>query len=90
MHRLAAAGAMLIATTAAPACAATGDPVAQGPKNVPDFAPAFPEQTRAPAMTLRARARRANPWRRGSSIPGGWRSCPTAASSSPNGPDGCA
>ena len=51
MHRLAAAGAMLIATTAAPACAATGDPVAQGPKNVPDFAPAFPEQTRAPAMT---------------------------------------
>lgn len=40
--------ATALALLAAPAFAA--DPVPQGPKNVPDFAPAFPEQTRAPAM----------------------------------------
>ena len=43
--RFAATALALLAT---PAFAA--DPVPQGPKNVPDFAPAFPEQTRAPAM----------------------------------------
>ena len=29
---------------------ALAEPVAQGPKNVPEFAPAWPNQTRAPAM----------------------------------------
>jgi glucose/arabinose dehydrogenase len=42
----AVAGATLLATTAACAQAA---PVEQGPPNVPEFQPAFPEQTRAPA-----------------------------------------
>lgn len=37
----------LVAAGAAPALAA---PVDQGPKNVPEFAPAFENQTRAPAM----------------------------------------
>ena len=50
MHRLAAAGALVFATIVTPACAQTGEPVAQGPKNVPGFEPAFPEQTRAPAL----------------------------------------
>jgi glucose/arabinose dehydrogenase len=35
---------------APPAHAQSGAPVEQGPKNVPEFEPAFPEQTRAPAM----------------------------------------
>lgn len=39
--------ATLLALFALPAFA---EPVAQGPKNVPDFQPAFPEQTRAPEM----------------------------------------
>jgi glucose/arabinose dehydrogenase len=39
--------AAALALLAVPAFA---EPVAQGPKNVPDFEPAFPEQTRAPEM----------------------------------------
>ncbi|QDY68895.1 PQQ-dependent sugar dehydrogenase [Qingshengfaniella alkalisoli] len=40
-----------IALTLGPsACAQSGDPVQQGRPNVPEFAPAFPEQTRAPAV----------------------------------------
>lgn len=46
-HLLAAAVATLLATAAEAQIAA---PVEQGPKNVPEFQPAFPEQTRAPAM----------------------------------------
>lgn len=34
-----------------PTVALAADPVAQGPKNVPEFEPAFANQTRAPAMT---------------------------------------
>lgn len=34
-----------------PTAALAADPVAQGPKNVPEFEPAFVNQTRAPAMT---------------------------------------
>ena len=41
--------AALLAGTAA--FAQSDSPVEQGPPNVPDFHPAFPEQTRAPAMT---------------------------------------
>jgi glucose/arabinose dehydrogenase len=43
---LAAAATLL----AGAACAQSADPVEQGPPNVPAFRPAFPEQTRAPAM----------------------------------------
>ena len=32
----------------------TGEPVEQGPKNVPEFEPEFPEQTRAPAVATQA------------------------------------
>jgi glucose/arabinose dehydrogenase len=47
--RFAASG---LATAATPlAGAACGRPVEQGPPNVPGFQPAFPEQTRAPALT---------------------------------------
>lgn len=50
-----AATALALLAAPAFAAAALADPVPQsvpqGPKNVPDLAPAFPEQTRAPAMT---------------------------------------
>lgn len=57
-------------TIAIPACAEQhSEPVAQGPKNVPEFSPAWPNQTRAPAldsgMTLaveRVAEGLANPW----------------------------
>ena len=48
MHRLAATA--ILAALAAPAFAQSGDPIDQGPKNVPDFEPAWPTQTRAPAQ----------------------------------------
>jgi glucose/arabinose dehydrogenase len=45
---------LAVLLAAAPACAQStdpaGDPVPQGPKNVPAFDPAFPGQTRAPAL----------------------------------------
>jgi aldose sugar dehydrogenase len=41
------ASALLVAPLAG---AQTGQPVEQGPPNVPEFQPAFPEQTRAPAQ----------------------------------------
>ena len=43
---LTGAGALMLSSVA---CAQTAEPVAQGIKNVPEFEPAFPEQTRAPA-----------------------------------------
>ena len=52
LTRLTAVAAL---TTALPACAQTdagdGNYVVQGQKNVPEFEPAFPNQTRAPAMS---------------------------------------
>jgi glucose/arabinose dehydrogenase len=45
---VAGAGALAAAGACAQTPSAQGDPVAQGPKNVPEFEPAFPEQTRAP------------------------------------------
>lgn len=44
---LASAVALLAATAA---CAQSDSPVEQGAPNVPEFSPAFPEQTRAPAV----------------------------------------
>ncbi len=44
-------GALALALAVAPAWAGQhGAPVAQGPKNVPEFEPAFENQTRAPAL----------------------------------------
>ena len=43
------AASMAALVGAAPAWAQSGAPVEQGPPNVPAFAPAFAEQTRAPA-----------------------------------------
>jgi len=42
--------AMIFATLASGAAAQSDAPVPQGAPNVPEFSPAFPEQTRAPAM----------------------------------------
>ncbi|HRO11675.1 PQQ-dependent sugar dehydrogenase [Amaricoccus sp.] len=51
MPRLAASGLATAATLlAGVACAQSDSPVDQGPPNVPAFRPAFPEQTRAPAL----------------------------------------
>jgi glucose/arabinose dehydrogenase len=41
--------ATIAIVAAASACAQSGSPVSQGAPNVPDFEPAFPDQTRAPA-----------------------------------------
>ncbi|MEC8796426.1 MAG: PQQ-dependent sugar dehydrogenase, partial [Pseudomonadota bacterium] len=41
----------VLLTLCLPTAALAADPVAQGPKNVPEFEPAFANQTRAPAMT---------------------------------------
>jgi aldose sugar dehydrogenase len=48
--RLAAILGMTTLMSAPIACAQAGDPVQQGSPNVPEFEPAFPEQTRAPAV----------------------------------------
>ncbi|MGG7643752.1 PQQ-dependent sugar dehydrogenase [Rhodovulum sp. YNF3179] len=48
--RLTCLVAAVLAALALPAAAQTGAPVDQGPRNVPEFSPAFPNQTRAPAM----------------------------------------
>ena len=50
MPRLAAGLATAATLLAGAACAQSPDPVEQPPPNVPDFNPAFPEQTRAPAL----------------------------------------
>ena len=50
MRRSTCAAALALLMLAPAAVGQTLRPVAQGPKNVPSFAPAFPEQTRAPAV----------------------------------------
>ncbi|MGH7724741.1 MAG: PQQ-dependent sugar dehydrogenase [Candidatus Eiseniibacteriota bacterium] len=49
--------ALFVATLAFVACSADGAPVNTPPPNVPEFKPAFPEQTRAPEVKTRASLR---------------------------------
>lgn len=57
MRAALAAGAVLVLLAAPRGAAAQGAPVEQGPPNVPEFRPAFPGQTRAPAVRTRAALR---------------------------------
>jgi len=49
ISRLLPAATAMVALTVGAALAQSGAPVRQGPPNVPEFTPAFPNQTRAPA-----------------------------------------